>query len=86
MQGVLIAGPEKAGELIPGPTTYLHNGPQDFRRAGLDATAVRRDQEAKFDLTVPEGDPKVPAGNVPMLENLRVTARFSHGIKIAPPT
>ena len=70
MQLVLIALAEKARELIPRPTTYLDHGAKDFRRSGLDAAAVRRYQEAKFDLTVPERDTKVPAENVPALQNL----------------
>jgi hypothetical protein len=70
MQGVFIAFSKKACELIPRPTAYLDNCAKDFRRAGLDAAAVRRYQEAKFDLTIPERDTKVPAENVPTLQNL----------------
>ncbi len=81
MQGLLIAFPEKACELVPRPTTYLRHGPQDFRGTGLDAAAVRRDQETQFDLVIAEGDAEVPAENVPALQNLCVTVWLSHGTK-----
>jgi len=84
MQSFFIAFPKKSREFVPRPTADFHNGPQDFRSAGFDPAAVGRDQEAKFDLAVPERDTKVAAGNVPALQNLRVTSRFSHGTTIAP--
>jgi hypothetical protein len=85
MQGILIALPEKTGELIPRPTTHLGYYPHDFGRAGLDAAAVGRYQETHFDLAIAERDTEIAIGNISTLKNLCVTARLSHETKIAPP-
>jgi hypothetical protein len=81
MQSFLIALPEKACELVPRPTTYLHYGLHDFRRARFDAAAMRRDQETKVDLGIAERNAEIPTGNMPTLQNLGVTARLRHGTK-----
>src|SRR5438105_1523683 len=81
MQGLLVALPQEACKLIPRPTTYVRYSPHNFRGAGLDSPAMRRDQETEFDFAVAERDTEIPAGNVPTLQNFFVTARLSHGIK-----
>jgi len=83
MQGILIAFPEKTGELVPRPTTHLGYCPHDFRRAGLDAPTVWGYQETKFDLTIAERNTEIPIENVSTLKNLGVTARLGHETKIA---
>ena len=70
MQGFLVALPQKAGELIPCPITYVRYSPHDFRRTGFDTATMRSYQKTKLDLAIAERDTEITTENVSTLQNL----------------
>ena len=59
MQGFFVALAKKSSKLVPCPAE-IRESPQDFRGAGFDAAAVRRDHQTSTDVPIAEGNAKIP--------------------------